>query len=306
MALGPNGTLLIATESRRILRFDASGRRLRDFFAGDPLAGELKIATGPQQGKNRAFVTSEDGQRVLRFRVEADGTGSLEDQVMTADLSEPSGVSVSTAAAAPTLAGANRVVRPTPTHEVKFESVTSPGFTNSREFIFDDPSPNGEPRSLSDVPGLLEALGLTKADDRVIPGHIQAFLRNKSGTPTPTFLLNLVDTTVGLEKTVQHHLLEQDLGFLAGDPLKPSTLHPPTGIDPFDMQPRTFRATAPGDPVVFPDNDRFHDISTGYASNLGRGGGFSLILTARDTRLRSKDSLRQDPGLFRLVRSRGT
>ena len=285
MAFGPDGTLLVAAEPGRILRFDASGRRLRDFFAGDPLAGELKIATGPQGGKNRAFVTSEDGHSVLRFRVEADGTGSLEDEVMTPDLSEPVGVGVSTAAAAPTLAGANRVVTPTPTHEMKFESVTATGFTNSRVFIFDDPSPNAGARRLSDVPGLLEALGLTMADDRVIPNHIQAFLRNKKGTPTPTFILNVVDTTAGLAKTLQHHVLEQELGFMAGDPLQPSTLHPPTGTDPFDMQPRTFRATTPGDPVVFPDNGKFHDISTGYASNIGRGGGTSLILTARDIRL---------------------
>src|SRR5262249_55419493 len=85
-------------------------------------------------------------------------------------------------------------------------------------------------------------------------------------------------------KTLQHHILEDDLGFKAGDPLQPSTMHSTTGIDPFDMQPRTFRASSPGDPFTFPDNQKFLDISTAYASNIGRGGQTSLILTARDTR----------------------
>ena len=93
------GNLLITSGEGLILNYLPDGTRLSNGagfvdFASGLGQGKFKIATGLQNGAFRAFVTDRNGGEVLRFTVEADGTGTLAGVV--ADPEFPVGIATTT------------------------------------------------------------------------------------------------------------------------------------------------------------------------------------------------------------------
>jgi hypothetical protein len=291
LAFSPGRELLVSTWGGDILRFDASGLRVRPDFAGRLGSGRLKIAVGVQEDKTRAFVANRSqGGKVLRFLVQADGTGAA-DGAVEDSVSQPNGVGIASSTAAPTPVGTNVTVNPAPEVSITFDNVVTAGLTTARLIEIADnrscPSQACE-QSLKaffpDDPLLQELL-----PDVTIPAYTQGFKKllpgDSPGSPSgpSTFLLAIIDTTAVFTRTAQAHF-EEELRGIGGTC---------AGLGPQSAQeyePRTFYAPETDPPksepgVVENQNGRvFVDISDGCGSNKGSGWNFSLYLTARDTR----------------------
>jgi hypothetical protein len=249
LALTPEGDFLVTTASGKVLRYSAAGAALPSFASGLPGSGE-DIAIGLQGGVPKAFVVvgSSGSGWVKRF----DLSGKLEKAVSVDD--RPHGVgNASLSAAVLTPTGSNRSVTPAFGHDVLFEKVTTAGITSSNVVLV----PETEDHVLH-VPG---------QPDKIVPPHFHGFELNG----VPTFLVSVVNTRTQFANTLQHHIEEDDYGFET------------SCENPSFKQPRTFYGTDADDPAIV-EGASLTDISTGCASNIGRGGQTSVIVTGWDDR----------------------
>ena len=280
-AFAPNQDLLIALVNGKVLRYNANGQRVQPDFITGFGSGFMAIAVGLQDGASRAFVTDQRaGGKIQRLTIKSDGTGQLAGAVSD-EISKPWGVSLPQGT--PTPVGTDVVVTPSPQSELTFDKVTRPGITTAQILEFEDNRPllNGGnsfvDQSLKDFFDEDDPLR-AQLPDVTIPAHIQAFKKVDPENGTPTFLLEILDSTARFARTVEVHYDEaEQLGY------------EPSCDDPdFGMQPRTFYAPEIDPPKSEPpqvEGDVFVNFTTGCGSNIGRGGKFSLWLTARDTDL---------------------
>ena len=151
-------------------------------------------------------------------------------------------------------------VAPTSAQLVTYELVSSGGSTKSDVYLVCGASPGNE----LELPA---PIGLT---GRVIPPHAQAFVNSACPGPGYGYLVYAGSSTASFfGAEIEHHIEENQLGFNTSC----------SG----GQQSRTFWATDSDDPPVV-EGTSFTDISTGCGSNIGRGGGFSYVLTGYDTR----------------------
>jgi len=277
-AFAPRQELLVALNAGRILRFNSSGKRVAPPFATGAGKGAVRIEVGVQSAKSYALVTDQNaGGSVKRFLINSNGTGTL-DGVVTQNVSAPGGVNIPQGA--PTPVGQNVVVQPAPEVILTFDEVTAPGISTAQiiEFVDSRGPQNGgnyfvaQPLKdffdpLDPIQDLLPSV--------MIPPHVQAFRKGDPNTGTPTFLLAILDTTATFTRTVEVHYDEaEQLGY------EPDCADPDT-----TRRPRTFYTPQSAPPKSEPpivEGPIFVNFSTGCGSNIGRGGGFSFWLTARE------------------------
>jgi hypothetical protein len=301
MSFAPGRDLLVSTFGGDILRFDPSGNRLLPDFASGCGDGRLKIAVGIQEGKSRAFVANRsDGGRVLRFLIKPDGTGQP-DGAVDDSVCRPNGVGIASNSAVPTPTGLNVIVKPAPEVEINFDVVSSAGLTGARLVEFVDnrscpahacdqslkaffPDDLKLQASLPDVTVPAFAQALRKHLPGDLPGH-------SSGPET--FLLAIIKTTAGIQRTAASHFEEEERGIIGQC----------AGLGPQSAQegePRTFYAPETGAPKLEPalvEGETFIDVSDGCGSNKGSGWNFSLYLTGRDPSTPVQIMDRKIPGL---------
>jgi hypothetical protein len=280
MDFTPEGNLLVASGNGTILVFQPDGTRLPGTggfvdFAGGLGQGKFKLVVGPQDGVFRAFVSDRNGGEVLRFRLEDDGTGTLDGVV--ADPEFPVGIATTTANVVPTPAGLGVTIQPTNLMRTTIENVVLGGATGVSVVLFEDPresevsTPAGQP--------LHRALHLSeiRADlppDAEIPAYVRAFRKGDPDLGPPTFLLIVADTSVDVLGLVAHVV---DEGLILG--------YEPDCDDPDPTaQPRLFWTPSPDERPVL-ESPRFIDVSNACGSSRGLTQQWSLFLaSARDTR----------------------
>jgi hypothetical protein len=263
-AFAPTGEILVTTVQGRVLRFSPGGALLSPDFASLPGSG-VKISVGLQGGISKAFVTVHQGGSVQRFTFRADGTGAPDGAVAT---NAPDGVgNASLTDAVFVAASATPVnVAPTSAQIITYEQVTVPGLARAQAFLLPESALEAGRTIPSDFRAAAGLPALT------VPPYLHAFERNG----VPTFLVMVVDSSAGIfQFTLQHHIQEHDFGF-------ETSCTTPTQ-DPSPQEPRTFLGVDLDDPPIV-EGLSFIDISSGCASNLGRGGGTSAILTGWDSR----------------------
>jgi hypothetical protein len=301
MSFSPRQDLLVSTLSGTILRFDTSGLRVLPDFAGGCGSGRLKIAVGIQEGKSRAFVANRsNGGKVLRFLIQPDGTGTPDGDV-NERVSQPNGVGLASSSAVATPTGTSVTVKPAPEVEIGFDVVSAAGLTGTRvvEFVDNRSCPyhacdQSLKAFLPDDPKLQALL-----PDVTVPAFAQALRKllpgDLPGHPSgpPTFMLALIKTTAGFQRTAASHFEEEERGILGQC----------AGLGPQSAQegePRTFYAPETGSPKLEPglvEGETFIDISDGCGSNKGTGWNFSLYLTGRDPSTPVQIMDRKIPGL---------
>jgi hypothetical protein len=302
MSFSPRQELLVSTFGGTIVRFDPAGTRVLPDFARGCGSGRLKIAVGIQEGKSRAFVANRsNGGKVLRFLIQADGTGTPDGDV-NERVFLPNGVGIATNTAVPTPTGQNVIVKPAPEVEINFDNVTTAGLTGSRVIEFVDnrncPAYACDSQSLKaffpDDPKL-QAL----VPDVIVPAYARALrkhlLTDGSGPSTgpETFLLAIIKTTAAFQRTAASHFEEEERGIVGQC----------AGLGPQAAQqgePRTFYAPETGAPRLEPglvEGETFIDVSDGCGSNKGSGWNFSLYLTGRDPSTPVQILDRKVPGL---------
>lgn len=276
----PGGNLLISAGNGVILNYLPDGTRLSnsggfvDFAAGLG-QGKFKLATGLQDGEVRAFVADRNGGEVLRFTVEADGTGTLDGIV--SDPEFPVGITTATGSVIPTPAGQSVLVATSDLLVSTIENVPTAGATSVREFVFVDPResevsvPANQPlhRSL-----FLSEISAQLPAEIEIPAYVRAHRKGDPQSGPPTFLLFLVDSTAGVFGVVSH-VADEDalLGY------KPDCDDP----DP-TLQPRLFWVPTPEESQI-PESPRFINLSNDCGTSKGFTRAFSVFLSsARDTR----------------------
>jgi hypothetical protein len=280
MDFGPQGNLLVASGTGNILLYGTDGKRVSnssgfvDFTSGLG-QGKFKLAVGPQNAAFRAFVADRNGGEILRFRFEADGTGTL-DGVVT-DPEFPIGIATTTASVVPTPAGKNITIQPTSLMQTTIENVLVAGMTGVTVVLFEDPR-ESEVNIPPDQP-LHRSLRLSeiRADlppDAEIPAYVRAFRKDDPVLGLPTFLLIVADTNVDVSGVLAHIIDEgQILGY------EPDC----TSLDPTE-QPRLFWVPSPLEPPIL-ESPTFIDVSTGCGTSRGMTRFWSLFLaSARDTR----------------------
>ena len=298
MSFSPRQELLVSTLAGTILRFDASGQRVLPDFARGCGSGRLKIAVGIQEGKSRAFVANRsNGGRVLRFLIQPDGTGTLDGDV-NERVCQPNGVGIASNSAVPTPTGANVTVKPAPEVEIAYDVVNAAGLTGTRlvEFVDNRTSPVDQP--LHDFfPDDLKLQALFP--NVMVPAYAQALRKLLPGevpgqaSGPPTFLLAIIKTTAGFQRTAASHFEEEDRGIVGQC----------AGLGPQAAQvnePRTFYAPETGAPKLEPpliEGATFIDVSDGCGSNKASGWNFSLYLTGRDPSTPVEIMDRKIPGL---------
>jgi hypothetical protein len=272
-AFTPGGELLVATAGGTVLRFNASGTPQGTFVSGLG-KGIFKIAAGMQFGTPRAFIASRTGGTVVRYEIQANGTGTANGS-LASNIQTPNGVALTPRSSGVTPVGSPVTVQPLPDFELIFDRVTQAGFTTAEVVEFEDnrgESPGDQ--SLRDFFPLSSPYH-TSLPDVTIPWYVRGLGKN-GPTGAPTFVLAIIDTTAKFEETAEFHGFEHiKLGW---DPECPN-------FDDYAEEPRTFYApeVAKGElPLV--DGNLFTDISKNCGSNRGGGWSFSLYLTARDVR----------------------
>jgi hypothetical protein len=305
MAFAPDGNLLVATAGGDILRFDPTGARLGNFFAGLG-NGPFKITVGFQGETNRAFVAQRNGTKVLSFNIAADGTGVL-GATVTQGLNAPVGVGLGTGNAAPTRAGSDVTVQ-LHTFTSTFDSITTSGLTDAACCEYADPrqgecTGSGSACGPAEHPGTCDAgfcrrelpvAELTRGRinlDVLVPDYVRAFGK---GTPTgtPTFFLCQTATTARFGGTINH--IEEEGEWLKWPhkgKVGPGNGEPPCrdsdpGGEDRTQQVRAFWAPTPVTEAAITEGNRFIDISNGCTgSNRSTPPNYSLFLPAvRDTR----------------------
>jgi hypothetical protein len=211
MDISMAGELLISAGEGVILHYRADGTRLPDGsggfldFASGLGQGKFKLAIGPQDGEDRAFVTDRNGGQVLRFLIEEDGTGTLD--AVVPDSEFPVGIATTTSNLQLTPAGAGVQVTSSNLLVSTIENVPAPGFTSITEFVFTDPresevaTPPGQPLHrglfLSEISSLLPP-------SVEIPAHVRSFRKGDPDTGEPTFILLVVESTATSLGLVSH------------------------------------------------------------------------------------------------------
>jgi hypothetical protein len=280
-AFAPDQGLLVAAQDGKVLRFDVNGARVSPNFATGFGKGLVKIAVGVQDGASRLFVSEQRaGGRIKRLLINSDGTGTLDASVKE-HVRPPGDLNTASAAgSAPTPPGDDVVVTPAPEVEITFDTVNQAGITTAEIIEFPDNRAqlNGgnsfiaqSLRDFFDPDDPLRA----RLPDATIPANIQAFRKGDPDTGPPTFLLAIIDTTATFDRTVEVHYDEaEQLGY-----------EPDCADADVTKRPRTFYAPEIGAPKSEPplvEGDVFVNFSTDCGSNIGRGGRFSLWLTARE------------------------
>ena len=301
MSFSPRQELLVSTLAGTILRFDASGQRVLPDFARGCGSGRLKIAVGIQEGKSRAFVANRsNGGKVQRFLIQPDGTGTPDGDV-NERVCLPNGVGIASSSAVPTPVGQSVLVKPAPEVEITYDVVNAAGLTGTRlvEFVDNRSCPSHAcDQSLKaffpDDPKL-QAL----VPDVTVPAFAQALRKSLPSDPPgqpsgpPTFMLAIIKTTAGFQRTAAAHFEEEERGIVGQC----------AGLGPQAAQenePRTFYAPETGAPKLEPglvEGETFIDISDGCGSNKGAGWNFSLYLTGREPSTPLQIMDRKIPGL---------
>jgi hypothetical protein len=280
MDLTPQGNLLVSGGDGTILIYRPDGTRLSDSggfvdFATGLGQGKFRLVVGPQDGVFRAFVADRNGGQVLRFRIEPDGTGTLDGLVDEAEF--PVSIATTTANTVPVPTGSNVKIQPTNLMRTTIESVDIPGALGVSVILFVDPresevsTPPGQPlhRSLllgeirADLPALAE-----------IPPYVRAFRQGDPLLGPPVFLLIVADTSSGVQGVLAH-VIEEGL-ILGYDP----------DCDDADAtaQPRMFWTPSPGEAQIL-ESPFFIDVSNDCGTTRGLSRSWSLFLaSARDTR----------------------
>jgi hypothetical protein len=301
MSFAPSRDLLVSTFGGDILRFGTAGARVLPNFASGCGNGRLKIAVGIQEGKSRAFVANRsDGGKVLRYLIKPDGTGQP-DGAVDERVCRPNGVGIASNTAAPTPTGLNVIVKPAHEVEIDFDIVSTAGLTGTRlvEFVDNRSCPaHACDQSLKaffpDDPKLQASL-----PDVTVPAFAQALRKHLPtdgtgpSTGPETFLLAIIKTTAGFQRTAASHFEEEERGIVGQC----------AGLGPQSAQegePRTFYAPETGAPKLEPalvEGETFIDVSDGCGSNKGSGWNFSLYLTGRDPSTPIQIMDRKIPGL---------
>jgi hypothetical protein len=280
MDFTPQGNLLVTAGNGTILNYRPDGTRLSgvggfiDFAAGLG-QGKFKLVVGAQDAAFRAFVSDRNGGQVLRFRIEADGTGTLDGVV--GDPQFPVGITTTTANVVPTPAGMDVTIRPTNLMQTTIENVVLAGDTAVSVVLFEDPRerevsiPSDQPlhRSL-----LLSEILATLPPDAEIPAYVRAFRKGDPQLGPPTFLLIVADTSVDVLGLAAHAI---DESLVLG--------YEPDCDDPdHTAQPRLFWVPSPDEPAIL-ESPKFIDVSNDCGTTYGLTRSWSLFLaSARDTR----------------------
>ncbi len=280
MEFSPDGNLLICALDGRILIYRPDGTRRDDGagfvdFAQGLGQGKFRIAVGPQDGAQRAFVSDRNGGEILRFTIANDGTGLLDASVADG-VQFPVGIATTTSNTVLTPSGTLVTVIPTNVFESTFEEVVTPGFTNASVLVFEDPRekeasvPEGEP--------LHRALSLSEIDAGFpaveIPAYVRSFRRGDPELGIPTFILVVADTSARFDGLIDS--LTNEAAVLGYEP----------DCDDPDLfaQQRVFWSPDADDPVII-EGPTFIDITVGCGTARGLSQSFSFFLFgARDTR----------------------
>ena len=242
--------------------------------------GKFKIATGiltgPQGVDAKAYVTDRNGGEVLRFRIEADETGTFE--VSVPDPEFPVGITTTASSIIATPAGANVPVANSNLLLSVIENVPISGSTSATAYIFEDPresevaTPPNQPlhRSLP-----LKEISTALQPDIVIPAYVRAFPKDNPVTGTPTFILLVVDTNAEILGIVSH-VLDESLA-LGYEP------DPDCDEPDITQQTRLFWTPSEGEPSI-QESPRFIDMTNGCGTSKGFTRHMSLFLGGRDTR----------------------
>jgi len=280
MDLTPQGHLLIASGDGLILNYRPDGTRLTDAggfvdFAAGLGQGKFKLAVGLQAAAHRAFVSDRNGGEVLRFRIEEDGTGTLDGVV--ADPEFPVGIATTTASVVPTPAGLGVTIRPTNLMQTTIENVLVAGATGVSVLLFEDPresevaTPPSQPLHR---PLRLSEIRADLPPEAEIPAYVRAFRKDDPVLGPPTFLLLVADTSVDVRGVLAHVI---DEGLILG--------YQPDCFDPdLTRQPRLFWVPSPDEPPSL-ESPVFSDVSNSCGTTRGMTRYWSLFLaSARDTR----------------------
>ena len=280
MDLTPQGNLLVTASSGTILNYRPDGTRLSDSggfvdFATNLGQGKFRIVVGPQDGIFRAFVADRNGGEVLRFRIESDGTGTLDGVV--ADPQFPTSIATTTARIISVPGGPGITIKPTNLMETTIEEVVTPGETGVSVFLFEDPreseviTPSNQPLHRSLLLGEIRSDLPANAE---IPAFVRAFRRGDPLLGPPTFLLIVADTNVNVFGVLQHVI---DEGLILG-------YEPDCADLDSTAQPRLFWTPSPGEHQIL-ESPIFIDVSNSCGTTRGMTRFWSLFLaSARDTR----------------------
>jgi len=301
MDFTPTGNLLISSGNGLILNYLPDGTRLSNGsgyvdFASGLGQGKFKIATGLQDGAFRAFVADRNGGEILRFKVEANGTGTLDGVVPDPEF--PVGIATTTGSVVATPAGNNILVSTSDLLTSTVQTVPVAGATSVQEFVFVDPR-EAEVATPIDQP-LHRSLFLSEVSAKLPPGiEIPAYVRaQRTGDPItgePTFVLFLVDSSAGVFGVVSHISDEE---VLLGYPVDCNNPDP-------TLQPRLFWVPTPGEAPI-PEGSTFINVSNDCGSSKGLTRSFSLFLaSARDTRPFDQITTAQLNGLGKVLSGAG-
>jgi hypothetical protein len=236
-------------------------------FADTAVEDECKIAVGLQDGKSRVFVTRFFRADLLRYTIEADGTGTLD--AVIPELHCPSGVDATTSNTVPTPAGNNVSVEPTKVMTSTFEQVIIAGKVKASVTTFVDPRESE--RTIAPNLPLHRSLFLNELRADLppieIPAYARAFPFDNPATGVPTFILIEADSDIGLSGVVDN--LADEEPFLG---------YSPNCADPdLTRQPFMFWCPDANDaPIV--EGKKFIDVTTGCGTIRGLTRGMSYFL----------------------------
>jgi hypothetical protein len=282
LAVGPDGNLLVPTADGSVLIFTPDGERRGDGAGGyvdfvqNLGDGKHKIVVGPQDGRFRAFLSDFEGNELLRFTIEADGTGTL-DGIVSDGIVSPVGVATTTTTTVETKSGNNVVIQPSVVLQTTIPNVVTAGVTNARMVLFEDP----REKELATPPEqpLHRSLFLNEISDDLpaveIPAYVRAFPLGDPVNGPPTFILLLVDSTAKFTGPIVHDAEEAlVLGY------DPDCL----SASPW-LRPRIFWTPTPGELPIL-EGGRFIDITVRCGSDRGlTRNTVSLFMPGcRDTR----------------------
>jgi len=279
------GELLVATARGRVLVFSANGTRQSAPFA-DLHDEAVGLAVGIEAGASdpvsggHVLVTLRCDNRLVSLGITRNGSDLLAPAGGPAHtlLTNVAGFGVGDASVSGSIytpASAGPLVVDLTSHEITFEKLNTPGFLEGNYYVI--PESTVRSAKTCDCPeGSLTVEGITRCVPRYARGYpLGASVCTSDGTGC-YYLIFSADTGANLYGgTQEHHFEEDEFGF--------STACYVAGGGPDPKQPRVFWATDQNDPVVVEGLD-FADITTGCNSHIGRGGQFSLFLTAWDAR----------------------
>ena len=175
----PGNRLLVTNSNGTVLAYNLAGERLADFAAGLG-NGKFKIDVALQGSRYRAFVADRNGGELLRFDIDANGTGGLSGSVAQG-VQFPVAVAATNANVAATPAGLG--ITSSPTQGVlksTFRQVQVPGFTSGTVYLVGDPRDhsggNGGTFWLSDVDAMLPDIEIAEYFRGLPVGDEEAFV----------------------------------------------------------------------------------------------------------------------------------